>query len=145
MLACKGDRMHNREPTQSSGELAVNTLLPILQRLEWEIQSISERVHQFVPRKSLSETVKAQHRHIVVSLGGRCPCYGFVILVDPGGRLLAGEYDHFYSRERNAFEDTWLICKDCHLSMKDRAEYIDEFRTYQRRAAAIEGDQLQLI
>lgn len=137
--------MRDREPNQYSGELALDTLLPILQRLEWQIQSISDRVHQFVPRKLLSVAVKSRHRLVIASLGGRCPGCGLTDIVDPEGRLLSGEYDHFYSRERNAFEDTWLICKSCHVSMGERAEHTDEFRTYQRRAAAIEGGQLQLL
>lgn len=139
--------MPQSEPHQFdlSGELALSTILPILERLETEVQTISERVSSFAPRKNLTEHTKQRHVAVVSALGGRCPCCGVSEVLDCANRATSGEFDHFFSRERNAFEDTWLICTDCHQSMKDRAQFTDEFRTYQRRAAAIENGQLQLI
>lgn len=138
--------MSNREQLSIdlSGAVDPSVLLPILQRLEFHLQAIGERVDEVVPRRPISESTKEQHRLTALHLGGRCPCCGLVEVVDQDG-MVTGEYDHFYSRERNAFEETWLICRPCHLRMKDRAMFTDEFRSYQRRAAAIEGGQLSLI
>lgn len=138
--------MGNREDFQvePSGEMTLTVVLPILLRLEHHVRTLRHRIDEYVPRRSITESVKERHRLAVIALGRRCPCCGLVDAVDNEGRIL-GEFDHFYSRERTAFEETWLICRSCHLQMRDRSAFTDEFRSYQRRAAAIEGGQLQLL
>lgn len=128
-----------------SGELTATTLLSALQRLEQQIHYIGRRVDEFVPRRPIPSSVKERHIIIVSQLGGRCPCCGVESVLDESGAIINGEFDHFFSRERNAFEETWLICRSCHLQMKDRIRFTDQFRVYQQRAAAIEGGQLTLI
>ena len=54
--------------------------------------------------------------------------------------MLEAEFDHFYSRERNGFEDTWLICVPCHQRLTiggERAQQTDAFNLYQMRAARL--------
>lgn len=132
--------MSNREDIEiQNSEL----ILPILEQLQEQVSSIEEHVVSFVPRRPIPESVKQRHKDVLDHLGGRCPCCGLITVIDEYG--VNGEFDHFYSRERITFEETWLICKLCHLQMKDRAHFTDEFRSYQRRAVALEGGQLSLI
>lgn len=126
-----------------SGEVAY--LLPILQRLEHRLAHIGQRVEDVIPRRPIPESVKQRHREAIKALGGRCPCCGIMDILDTLGEVIGAEYDHFYSRERNALEDTWLICRTCHLGMKDRARFTDQFRVYQQRVVAVEWGQLTLI
>lgn len=138
--------MSNRELclTGPSGDPALSVVVPILERLERHVQAIGLRVDEVVPRRPITESTKELHRQTVLQLGGRCPCCLVIPVLDGEGSVI-GEFDHFYSRERNAFEETWLICRPCHLRMRDRAMFTDEFRSYQRRAAAIESGQLRLL
>lgn len=139
--------MSNREDLDitRSGEVAISSIIPILERLENQLGYVCSRVEEFIPRRHIHETVKHRHRSILKLLGGRCPCCGLVSVLDASGEVIGAEYDHFYSRERNALEDTWLICKACHRNMKDRVKYTDQFRVYQQRVVAMEGGQLSLI
>lgn len=139
--------MSDRDRPDQAGELVIphTEVVPMLHRLEQHVISISEHIHQYVPRKPIPVSVKERHRLVIAALGSRCPCCGLAKVLDPEGRILDAEFDHFYSRERNAFEETWLICRSCHQQMRDRPIFTDEFRSYQRRAAAVEGGQLQLI
>ncbi len=90
----------------------------------------------------LLETTKASHRNAVKRLGGRCPCCGLSQVIDSMGHSI-GEYDHFYSRERREFHETWLICETCHSDLTTgrvpRSERLDAFKEYQRRAKGIDG------
>lgn len=127
-----------------SGEVAVSSIIPILERLEHQISYVVLRVEEFIPRRHIPDTVKQRHREAIKVLGGRCPCCGINSVLDDNGQA-AGEYDHFYSRERNTLEETWLICIPCHREMKDRARFTDQFKVYQSRIVAVEGGQLPLI
>jgi hypothetical protein len=86
---------------------------------------------------------KSKNLHIS-ALGGHCPCCGITTIVDEYEIVIEAEFDHFYSRERRYFEDTWLICRACHLDMKNRVEYLPEFQVYQRRARVLDNGQLSL-
>jgi hypothetical protein len=58
------------------------------------------------------------------------------------GAVLEAEYDHFYSRERNAFEDSWLICTPCHTRLTfggEHTQVADAFNVYQGRAVKMPG------
>ena len=118
-------------------------ILPILEQLQEQVSSIDEKVSAFVPRRHLTESTKQQHISAITLLVGRCPCCGVSDVVIDG--MVLGQFDHFYSRERSGFTETWLICLNCHRDMKDRALFTSEFECYQKRAAAIEGGQLSLI
>lgn len=118
-------------------------LFPILEQMQRHLSKIERRVDEFVPRRHITETVKRKHIEIITLLGDRCPCCGVNQILDDG-IICNAEFDHFYSRERREYEDTWLICKSCHLNMCTRSDYIDEFRCYQKKARALEGGQLTL-
>ena len=126
-----------------SNNLAIDDLFPILEQLEQKVTRIEARIYEFVPRRHITDSVKYRHIKITSLLGGRCSCCGINKILD-GENIIDAEFDHFYSRERREFEDTWLICKPCHLNMKERITYTDEFRSYQRKAKALENGQLSL-
>lgn len=126
---------------EQTPELAL--ILPMLEQLQSSVLTIEEKVLSYVPRKPLTQTVKQRHQIIITYMGGRCPCCGVSEIINEFG-VLEAEFDHFYSRERARFEDTWLICKPCHLAMKNRAEYLAEFQVYQRRALTLDDGQLTL-
>ncbi len=121
---------------------SVAQILPILENLQTSMSMIEERVTSFVPRKHITDTVKQRHISVVVTLGCKCPCCGTTQIVDELGNVLDAEFDHFYSRERRDYVDTWLICRECHLNMKERSEYLPEFQVYQRRAKNIDNGQM---
>lgn len=125
-------------------ELQVAQILPILEELQSSVLSIEERVTSFVPRKHITGTVKQRHINVIWSLGGHCPCCGVVEIVSEDSLISEAEFDHFYSRERRDFMDTWLICRECHLNMKNRIDFLAEFQVYQRRAKNIDNGQLTL-
>jgi hypothetical protein len=125
-------------------ELQAAQILPILEELQSSVLMIEERIVSFVPRKHITDTVKNRHINVIWSLGGHCPCCGIAEIVIEDVVISEAEFDHFYSRERRYFEDTWLICRECHLSMKNRIEYLPEFQVYQRRAKNIDNGQLTL-
>ena len=86
---------------------------------------------------AITERVKQRHRETTLYLGCRCPCCSERFVVEESGAVTQGaEFDHFYSRERRQFHETWLVCKPCHLELTagKRAEHLDAFRAYQRRA-----------
>lgn len=123
---------------------ALEQILPALEQIQESVSTIEERVNLFVPRVPLTTSVKQKHQQVISSMGGRCPCCGVREIVDKQGLVVEAEFDHFYSRERNGFTDTWLICRPCHLSMKNRADYSAEFQVYQRRALMFDNGQLTL-
>ena len=119
-------------------------IMPILEQLQSSVSTIEEKVTAFVPRKHITDTVKNRHIHVIWTLGGKCPCCGIEEIVIDFSIVKNAEFDHFYSRERRYFEDTWLICRECHLNMKDRIDYLPEFQVYQRRAKNVDNGQLTL-
>lgn len=117
-----------------------------LAQLERQLGRVESRVDSFVPRRPITDSVKARHRAVLRELGGRCPCCGKRDVVDGRGGVTQGaEWDHFYSRERREFADVWLLCKACHREMQARHDRTIEFLAYQRRAVAFEAGQLVLF
>lgn len=125
-------------------EAELGHIMPILEELQSSVSMIEERVTSFVPRKHITDTVKQRHIRVISVLGGQCPCCGTTQIVDEYEMVIEAEFDHFYSRERRYFEDTWLICRDCHIGMKYRTDFLPEFQVYQRRAKVIDNGQLSL-
>ena len=125
-----------------------NSIAPALKRIEARMIRIEKTVTRFVPRMAITEKVKERHRETTLYLGNRCPCCSAVYVVDELGAVVHGsEFDHFYSRERRQFHETWLVCKPCHLELTagKRAEHLDAFRAYQRRAKPLNrGKQVEL-
>lgn len=66
-------------------------------------------------------------------------------VLDEAGHVSAAEWDHYFSRERRAFEEVWLVCRPCHLRMADRTKFGAAFEAYQQRAEQIEAGQLGLF
>ena len=118
---------------------------PRVDRLEARLIALEERVAANVPRKSISAATKQRHREAVTALGGRCPCCGVTEIINTHGAVIDAEYDHFYSRERRNFDETWLICRPCNRDMKNRHLRTSEFQAYQRRAAQLESGQTLLF
>lgn len=97
---------------EQTPELAL--IIPMLEQLQSSVLTIKEEVLSSVPRKPLTQTVKQRYQILIAHMVGRCPCCGVSEILNEFG-VLEAELDHFYSRERAWFEDTWLICKPCHL------------------------------
>lgn len=117
-----------------------------LAQIERQLGRVEQRVDGFVPRRPITDTVKARHRAVLRELGGRCPCCGKREVLDSrGGVALGSEWDHFYSRERRDFADVWLLCKACHREMGTRHDRTIEFLAYQRRAVAFEAGQMEIF
>lgn len=98
-----------------------------------------------VPRRPVAESSKRRRRAVLVALGGRCPCCGAARVLDDDGRVLAAEWDHFFSRERRGFTEVWLVCRPCHLRMVDRTKFAPAFEAFQLRAETVEAGQLALF
>lgn len=127
-------------------ENAVSVVVtPHLETIESKLDGIENRVATFVPRRAITETTKKRHREAISLLGRRCPCCGVAVVLSPTGEVVEAEYDHFYSRERRAFEETWLICRSCHLGMSDRTPHVAAFQAYQSRAKQLTDGQLPLF
>lgn len=117
-------------------------LVPVLSRMDQRLRRVEGRVSAIVPRRHLKDTTKRRHREVVAWLGSRCPCCGERNVVTDDGALIAGaEFDHYFSRERRAFRDTWLICRPCHrdLTVNGREGHAAAFQAYQARAARFEA------
>ena len=126
-------------------EAVTSALEPLVIQLDERLAAVEDRVAANVPRRPITDTTKRRHRDVVAALGGRCPCCGIVEVLDGDGKPDGAEYDHFYSRERREFADTWLICRSCHRGMRDRAAYTVAFNAYQQRSAMVEEGQLNLF
>jgi len=131
------------------GRTVAIALAPVLERLEERVGAVEDRVNAFVPRRPITVTTKARHRDVVRHLGNRCPCCGVEVVLDVQGCVI-GEYDHFYSRERRVFHETWLICLSCHGDLTYgqvlRVKRLDAFKEYQRKAQEYEaGVQAVLV
>lgn len=87
----------------------------------------------------------SRHGSVLAALGGRCPCCGLARVLDDGGRVVGADFDHYYSRERRDFTETWLICRPCHRRMTDRTQFASAFEAYQQRADSLEVSQLVLL
>ena len=120
-------------------------LEPHIERLEIKLGAVEARISAFVPRRTITESTRKRHKEVVAQLGRRCPCCGTSEVLSVFGEVVNAEYDHFYSRERRNFEETWLICKPCHLTMTDRTPHVAAFQAYQSRAKQIGDGQLTLF
>ncbi len=120
-------------------------LEPHVQRIESKLGAVEARIGAFVPRRDITETTRKRHKEVIAELGRRCPCCGTSEVLSVLGEVVNAEYDHFYSRERRNFEETWLICKPCHLTMADRTPHVAAFQAYQSRAKQISAGQLTLF
>ena len=143
-----GERIHmeSKEPIEVQVRKAVACeISPALNRIEKRIPRIEESVDRYVPRRPLTEKTKKRHRDVILHLGGRCPCCGEVFVVTEDGGVIEAEYDHFYSRERRSFQETWLVCKPCHKSLtsSSRADKTVEFQAYQRKAVRFDRHSLR--
>lgn len=121
------------------------SLGPYVSRLEFRLEAVEDRIAAHVPRRNITRTTKHRHQKVIAALGNRCPCCGVNVVLDDERCVIDAEFDHFYSRERREFSETWLICQECHLDMRDRSFFIVEFQAYQKRATSIENGQLELM
>lgn len=122
-----------------------DALAPHLQRIETKLDAVEARIASHVPRRPVTDSTKRRHKEVVAALGSRCPCCGVSEVLDATGVVQRAEYDHFYSRERRDFAETWLICVPCHRDMSDRVRYTAAFQAYQQRAVQIEAGQISLF
>jgi len=88
-------------------------------------------------RQDISPEVKKAHRQAIRSLlGGKCPCCMKTLIVDDNYEVVGNaEGDHFHARHERDFEDTWIICQECHRArtrkQKPRAIFQAAFSHYQ--------------
>lgn len=70
---------------------------------------------------------------------------GLVNVLGAAGAVLVAEYDHFYSRERRGFAETWLVCRPCNgdLTVNGREAHAAAFEAYQARAGRFEASAQQ--
>ncbi len=115
------------------------SLAPFVATLEARLAAVEDRVAANVPRRPITESTRKRHKAVLAKLGGPCPCCGVTRVLDDNGRVVAAEFDHFYSRERRTFQETWLVCRPCHLMMGVRTKFAAAFEAYQQRAAQIES------
>jgi len=130
---------------QATSDALATSLAPYVATLETRLAAVEDRVAANVPRRSITESVKRRHRTVLAALGRRCPCCGVTRVLDDAGRVHVAEWDHFYSRERRAFQEVWLVCRPCHLKMGDRTRYAAAFEAYQQRAEQLEAGQMGLF
>lgn len=137
---------HSSEFATAIGEAVAAAVGARLAQIERQLGRVEQRVDGFVPRRPITDTVKARHRAVLRDLGGRCPCCGKREVLDSRGGVVQGaEWDHYYSRERREFADVWLLCKPCHREMGTRHDRTIEFLAYQRRAVAFEAGQMEIF
>lgn len=127
-----------------SDALAVS-LAPYVAQLEARLATMENCIAANVPRRPITESIKRRHRAVLAALGGRCPCCGVARVLDDEARVVVAEWDHYFSRERRAFEEVWLVCRPCHLRMVDRTKFAAAFEAYQQRAESLEAGQLALF
>lgn len=137
--------MDNHELHQAISAALATSLAPYVAQLEARLAAVEDRVAANVPRRPITETVKRRHKAVLLALGGRCPCCGVARVLDESGRVAASEWDRYFSRERRAFEEIWLVCRPCHLRMADRTKFAAAFEAYQQRAETVEAGQLALF
>src|SRR5262245_37109758 len=67
-----------------------------------------------LPRRTLNESTRALHLRVTLERrNGYCPCCQQTLVCDAAGKLPGAEFDHWYGRNRNAPDETWLICSPC--------------------------------
>ena len=130
---------------QAISDALAASLGPYVTALENRLAAVEDRIAANVPRRPITEWIKRRHRAVLIALGGRCPCCGVARVLDDTGRVLAADWDHYFSRERRAFEEVWLVCRPCHLRMVDRTKFASAFETFQQRAESFEAGQLALF
>ena len=101
---------------QAISDALAASLAPYVATLEQRLAAVEDRVAANVPRRPITESVRRRHRAVLTALGGRCPCCGVMHVLDEAGRVSAAEWDHYFSRERRAFEEVWLVCRPCPAS-----------------------------
>jgi hypothetical protein len=71
------------------------------------------------PRRELSESTKALHLRVTLERrNGYCPACQQQRVCDAEGKLPNAQYDHFYGRNRNAPDETWLVCAPCNRELE---------------------------
>jgi len=72
-----------------------------------------------LPRRPLSESTKALHVRVTLERrNGFCPCCQQQPVCSIDGRLPGAQFDHFYGRNRNAPDETWLVCARCNRELE---------------------------
>jgi hypothetical protein len=72
-----------------------------------------------IPRRALSDSTKALHVRVTLERrNGFCPCCQQVTVCTIDGRLAGAQFDHFYGRNRNAPDETWLVCERCNRELE---------------------------
>ncbi|MGA3186692.1 MAG: hypothetical protein ABSF22_06235 [Bryobacteraceae bacterium] len=59
--------------------------------------------------------------HVRVTLerrAGWCPCCQQAKVCDGNGKLPGAEFDHWYGRNRNSADETWLVCSSCNRELE---------------------------
>lgn len=137
--------MDNHVLHQAISDALAASLAPYVAQLEARLAAVEDCVAANVPRRPITESIKRRHRGVLAALGGRCPCCGVARVLDDDGRVVAAEWDHFFSRERRGFTEVWLVWRPCHLRMVDRTRYAPAFEAFQLRAETVEAGQLALF
>jgi hypothetical protein len=67
-----------------------------------------------VQRRPLSRFAQEMHVKVIASRrNGLCPCCQESPVCNYAGRLPGAEFDHWYSRDKNRVNATWLVCGAC--------------------------------
>jgi hypothetical protein len=86
-------------------------------------------------RRPLSKWAMQIHVEVIASKrNGLCPCCEDVPVCTASGRLPGAEYDHWFARNRNRAEETWLVCAECNAHLNNtefKASVRSMFESYQ--------------
>lgn len=97
-----------------------------------------------LPRRALSESTKALHVRVTLERrNGFCPCCQQQPVCDCEGKLPGAQFDHFYSRNRNAPDETWLVCSNCNRELEIpafKASTRSSFYSYQHAVLIFMAD-----
>jgi hypothetical protein len=107
----------------------INILSAKLDRIQSGQLHLCEQVKDLrdslpVQRRPLGRWAQQIHVEVLnAKRGGLCPACESVRVCDETGRLPGAEFDHWYSRNRNRAEETWLVCQGCNARLSNNTEF----------------------
>lgn len=100
-------------------------------------------------RKDPSPATIAEHTDAVEQLGGRCPVYAEITIVENGVRLPFTDVDHFFASHLPDVDHTWLISRRAHNDITSgrlsREQATPLFEAYQIKRRRLPGRQPKLL
>lgn len=99
-------------------------------------------------RKPTPATI-ADHVDAIEQLGGRCPIYPEITIVENGERLPFTDVDHFFASHMPDADHTWLISRKAHNDLTygrlQREDVIPLFEAYQIKRRRLPGRQPRMF